>query len=237
MVLRLTFDDADTGRENETEDELLYARRYPNHKTNLCAIICDQMSKIIIAPNEVLSKIANPYVFQKDLPAGRQGDKALPFVLSQMEEALLSAKDPKGVGLAAPQIGRPIAIFITKPSEKSKISVFINPKILASDNPNSSKLPNRPKSKKRLRKLEGCLSLPNIWGEVKRAPEVTLSYFDKTGREKLKKFSGFMSTVIQHEVDHLYGILFPRRVLEQKGKLYKSHKNEKNEDEFEELSI
>jgi len=46
-----------------------------------------------------------------------------------------------------------------------------------------------------------------------------------------------MATIIQHEMDHLQGILFPKRVLEQKGTLYKSSKNEKNEDEFEEITI
>jgi len=50
-------------------------------------------------------------------------------------------------------------------------------------------------------------------------------------------FSGFSATIIQHEYDHLRGILFPKRVLEQKGKLYKSHKNEKGEDEFDEIDI
>lgn len=52
-----------------------------------------------------------------------------------------------------------------------------------------------------------------------------------------KNFSGFSAIIIQHEMDHLDGILFPKRVLEQKGILYKSHKNEKNEDIFEELEI
>lgn len=188
------------------------------------------MSNIVTAPNPVLSETAKPYVFQ-------QSDTFLPALLKEMEEALLAASDPKGVGLAAPQIGKLLSIFMAKPTEKAKISVFINPKIVDSENSNSPKLPNRPKSKKRVKKLEGCLSLPNIWGEVKRSPAVALSYFDQNGRKKTKKFSGFMSTIVQHEVDHLNGILFPKRVLEQKGKLYKSFKNKKNQDEFEELSI
>lgn len=195
------------------------------------------MSNIVTAPNPVLSQIAKPFVFGKYLPAGRQGNNGLPSLLKEMEEALLAASDPKGVGLAAPQIGKLLSIFMAKPTEKAKISVFINPKIVDSENPNSPKLPNRPKSKKRVKKLEGCLSLPNIWGEVKRSPAVALSYFDQNGRKKTKKFSGFMSTIVQHEVDHLNGILFPKRVLEQKGKLYKSFKNKKNQDEFEEIEI
>lgn len=182
------------------------------------------MTPIVTAPNQVLSQTAKFFVFQKD-------DKTLPILLSQMEEALLSASDPKGVGLAAPQIGKSVYIFIAKPTEKSPMTVYINPKIVESTKPEANQTP------KKVKKLEGCLSLPNIWGEVKRSPVVTLSYLDEKGNEKTKKFTGFMATIVQHEVDHLEGILFPRRVLEQKGKLYKSSKNEKGEDEFDELNI
>ena len=185
------------------------------------------MINIVNAPNSVLSEIAKPYVFQKN-------DKFLPVLLKDMEEALLSATDPKGVGLAAPQIGKSISIFLAKPTEKAKISIFINPQIVESEQSSSQESGVR---SQKLKKLEGCLSLPSIWGEVKRSPEVTLSYFDPKGVQRTKKFTGFMATITQHEVDHLHGVLFPRRVLEQKGKLYKSSKNEKGEDEFEELSI
>lgn len=182
------------------------------------------MTNIVTAPNSVLGLTAQNYIFKK-------GDKVLPVILKEMEKVLLSASDPKGVGLAAPQIGRSVSIFMAKPTEKAKISVFINPRIVESGEVQTNQAP------KKVKKLEGCLSLPSIWGEVKRAPEVTLSYFDPRGVQRTRKFTGFMATIIQHEVDHLYGVLFPRRVLEQKGKLYKSSKNEKGEDEFEELTI
>ncbi|MEK9178166.1 MAG: peptide deformylase [Patescibacteria group bacterium] len=194
--------------------------------------------KIIEAPNSVLSSKANsvrlPY------------PSDLPKVLAKMEKALLSAKDPKGVGLAAPQIGLDLRIFMAKPTEKSKIQVFINPKIIASSvqQSASSKAKNKKLSVdksasggRRQRKLEGCLSLPSIWGTVKRSKDIKLYYLDEKGKPHIKKLSGFMSIIAQHEIDHLEGILFPRRVLEQKGKLYKSFKNEKNEDEFEELEL
>jgi peptide deformylase len=181
------------------------------------------MTQIISAPNEVLSKVAPFYDFQKD--------NFLPSLLKDMEAALLSATDPKGVGLAAPQIGRSISVFIAKPTEESAITVYVNPQIVESTKPVTNQTP------KKVKRLEGCLSLPNIWGEVKRSPSVTLTYFDENGKPKTKKFTGFMATIVQHEVDHLNGVLFPRRVLEQKGKLYKSSKNEKGEDEFDELEI
>ncbi len=182
------------------------------------------MSKIISAPDSVLSQKAPDFIFGKD-------KSALEKLLKEMEIALLSASDPKGVGLAAPQIGKSIAVFITKPTDKSKITEFINPVIL-----DAEKAPEK-NEKEKVKKLEGCLSLPNIWGEVLRAPEVTLSYYDKKGKNYIKKFTGFMATIVQHETDHLNGILFPKHVLEQKGTLYKSSKNEKGEDEFEELTI
>lgn len=192
------------------------------------------MSKIISAPNDVLGKRAERFDFENN-------DKSLLLLLKQMEDALLSASDPKGVGLAAPQIGKPLSIFLAKPSEKSKIYVFINPRIVETDDrlTNTKRKLSKAKSASggRVRKLEGCLSLPTIWGEVLRAPSVILSYQDESGQKKTKKFSGFMATIIQHEMDHLGGILFPRRVLEQKGRLYKSSKNEKGEDEFEEIEI
>lgn len=184
------------------------------------------MSKIISAPNEVLSQISKEYVFKKN-------DKFLPKLLNEMEDALLSARDPKGVGLAAPQIGKSISIFIAKPTEKSKIEVFINPVILEVENKTDS---TKRKPRKKIR-LEGCLSLQDIWGEVKRSESLTLTYFDASGKKITKKFTGFMATIVQHEVDHLRGILFPKRVLEQKGKLYHSSKNKKGEDEFEEIEI
>lgn len=193
------------------------------------------MLKIISAPNPVLSQKA------KDV---KKIDKVILKFLQDLSVALLSAKDPVGVGLAAPQVGRSLQIFIAKPTPKSKISVFINPKItqktkinhltIGSDRVNKL---NDAIGKKPSTKLEGCLSLPNIWGEVKREPEITISYLDEKGNLRIRKFNRFLSTIIQHEMDHLQGILFSKRVLEQQGTLYKSHKNEKGEDIFEEIEL
>jgi len=155
-----------------------------------------------------------------------------------MKKSLLATTDPKGVGLAAPQVGKSLQIFIAKPTDKSKISVFINPKIIKQSLVRSYiKRPKRDESEKASKKLEGCLSLPNIWGPVLRSSSLILSYLDEKGIEHKQKFSDFMATVIQHEMDHLSGVLFPKRVLEQQGTLYKSHKNKQGEDEFEEIEI
>ena len=215
------------------------------------------MLKIISASNPVLSQSAKRI--------SKIDSKILKFI-GEMEKALLSAKDPVGVGLAASQVGRSLQIFITKPTSKSKISVFINPEIMSKGLAKEEGFPTaRTDAKKEhwregllltgprisetgpvkkeneSTKLEGCLSLPNIWGEVKREPKIKLQYQLITNNHELitktGTFSGFMATIIQHEMDHLQGVLFPKRVLEQKGTLYKSHKDEKGEDIFEEITI
>ena len=194
------------------------------------------MLKIISAPNSVLSQKAKEV---------KKIDKSISKFLKEMEKSLLSANDPVGVGLAAPQVGRSLQIFIAKPTSKSKIKVFINPKIIQNtkishltiDSDRINSLNTSLSKKSQGTKLEGCLSLPNIWGGVKRAPSVKISYMDEQGRKYSKKFNGFLATIVQHEMDHLNGILFSKRVLEQKGTLYKSSKNEKGEEIFEEIEI
>jgi peptide deformylase len=185
--------------------------------------------KIVTAPNPVLSNIAKPV---------SKVDSSVVKIIEEMKKTLLKTTDPKGVGLAAPQVGKSLRIFIAKPTDKSEILVFINPEIIEQSLELSYiKRPKKDLSKKASKKLEGCLSLPAIWGPVLRASSLTLSYLDEQGKHHEGKFSNFLATIIQHETDHLNGVLFPKRVLEQKGILYKSHKNEKGEDEFEEIEI
>ena len=182
------------------------------------------MYEIIKAPNATLAKKAKPV---------KKIDKSILAIIERMKQSLLAAKDPIGVGLAAPQIGESLQIFMAKPSDKSQIHVFINPRLEVIGGSTTRK----PRKNSKEIKLEGCLSLPNIWGEVKRNDTLSLSYMDEKGILKTKKVTGFLSTIVQHEMDHLNGVLFPKRVLEQKGKLYKSEKNEKGEDVFEEIEI
>ncbi len=180
------------------------------------------MLKIVTAPNPVLSTKAKSVA---------KVDQTVLKLVEQMEESLNAATDPIGVGLAAPQVGKSLSLFIAKPTEKSKLQVFINPKIVKIEDGKVGK------AKGKTKKLEGCLSLKDIWGEVERAKAIELDYVDIEGKPHHKKFTGFIATIIQHEVDHLNGILFPKRVLEQKGTLYESKKNAKGEDIFEELTI
>lgn len=186
------------------------------------------MLPIVTAPNDVLSQPAKPV---------NKIDNSVHQLIKEMTQSLISAIDPEGVGLAAPQVGKSLQIFIIKSSPKSPLLTFINPVMHV---PADSKLPVKRTGKRKEKKgvkLEGCLSLKDIWGMVDRYPTIVLSYLDEKGQQHEKKFAGLMATIIQHEYDHLQGILFPKHVLEQGHQLYKSVKDEAGETVFEEIQI
>lgn len=192
------------------------------------------MLPIVAAPHSALSTHAQPV---------KKIDKGVLKLIAEMKKTLASVHDIIGVGLAAPQVGRSLQLFLMKPTPSSKIKVVINPVIVAQNQAESYpeisvNQPTNPRKSVRKRKtLEGCLSLKNIWGQVSRKPVITVSYMDEHGKTHTETFKGFEATIVQHEIDHLQGILFPKHTLEQKGKLYKSHKNEKGQDVFDEIEI
>lgn len=192
------------------------------------------MMKIVQAPDPVLSQKAKPV---------KKFDEALHLLLDEMKQTLAKASDPEGVGLAAPQVGKSLQIFIARENPKDHFFVCINPKIESFE---TRKKENKKtdKEKKSAKsgtdkgvQLEGCLSLKDVWGVVTRHDGVMLSYQDENGKKYTKKCTGFFATIIQHEYDHLQGILFPKRTLEQKNPLYHSTKNAKGETEFEEIKL
>ena len=182
--------------------------------------------KIVQAPEPVLS--------QKAAPVG-EIDRSIKILLKDMEKTLKNASDPEGVGLAAPQVGKSLQIFIIREEPDADLKIYINPKIERFfENPKADK---SKKKKERSVQLEGCLSLKDIWGVVDRHWGVELSYLDENGEKHTKEFTGFLATIVQHEYDHLQGELFTKRVIEQKNPLYNSVKNKKGETEFEEITI
>lgn len=188
---------------------------------------------IVQAPHPALSQTAKKIT---------RFDKALLTLIKEMTYTLEHTTDPEGVGLAAPQVAESLQLFIVKESPKDVLKVFINPEILELSQemyPISDKKPDKKKSTKKDAgvKLEGCLSLKDIWGVVHRSSRVKLRFQDETGKEYVRTYTGFLATIIQHECDHLQGILFPKRVLEQKEKLYKATTEKNGEMVFEELSI
>jgi peptide deformylase len=169
--------------------------------------------RIVTVPNPVLSSPTIPVT---------EINSNIKKIVADMEKVLIAQDDPPGVGLAANQVGLNLSIFLIKPTEKSKTKVFINPRILQTT---PYKLPPKQKRHKKV-KLEGCLSIPRIWGPVKRAEKVLLKYQDITGKEYEKWFSGFEATIIQHEMDHLSGVVFTQRSIEQKRQLYREENDE-----------
>lgn len=186
----------------------------------------------------MIVKIPNP-VLTSPAKEVRQIDKKILSVVDTMKKTLVNADKPKGVGLAAPQIGVDLKIFITRPTQKSKIEVFLNPEIIykSTDLAEISRIENEKGSPHHDRKLEGCLSIPNVWGYLKRPSRVILRYLALDGKIKEQEFSGFLSTIVQHETDHINGILFTQRVLEQKQKLYKIELNQDGEEKLVEINI
>lgn len=103
----------------------------------------------------------------------------------------------RGIGLAAPQIGVPARMFIMRDGEKN--IVCVNPEILVLD-------------KKTVKLMEGCLSFPNLLIPVERAESVTVRYMDQNGNVVENHFDGILARCFQHELDHLDGICFIKRV-------------------------
>lgn len=119
-------------------------------------------------------------------------DPKIQKIITNMTETLFSMIET-GIGLAAPQIGENVRIFILSPSI-SKQLIFINPTIK--------------KSLRRTKVQEGCLSLPKLYGFLKRSKTVKITAFDENGGEFKLKAEGLLAQAIQHEVDHLDGVLF-----------------------------
>ncbi|MEK7188686.1 MAG: peptide deformylase [Patescibacteria group bacterium] len=168
------------------------------------------MLKVIQVPDDQLRLKSKPVL---------KVDKKIQVLVADMKKALLEQKDPEGVGLAAPQVGKNIRLFIV--SYKNVNEVFINPEILEIKQmkPAYAKKATARQTKDEI--LEGCLSLPHYYGPIKRAQYLKLKYQDLSGRQIVKEFEGFYAQIIQHEIDHLEGILFIDRVIEQKSHLYK----------------
>lgn len=137
-------------------------------------------------------------VLKKRAKEVEQGDGSVKEFVSNMFDTMYAAQ---GVGLAAPQIGKSLRVFIvdTTPMEEEGDEglkgAFINAKIIEEDGEEWAF-------------EEGCLSIPGIRADVERKPKVTIQYFDEHWEAHEKTFEGLKARVIQHEYDHIEGILF-----------------------------
>lgn len=114
------------------------------------------------------------------------------------DDMLETMYDAPGIGLAAIQIGIPrrmLVIDCAKDEEEKAPMVFINPEIVESADERSIY-------------EEGCLSIPDYYAEVERPVEVTVEYVDRDGKAQRMKADGLLATCLQHEIDHLNGVLF-----------------------------
>lgn len=155
---------------------------------------------ILSQENKILRTIAKPVTDAKS--------KKLADLIKKMAEAMF--KEPDGIGIAAPQIGESHRIFLvardvlrldegidlTDPKKRGKdYLVFINPSL-------------KKTSTKKTKDIEGCLSVRDIYGEVMRPEKVTIEYTDEEDRKQMRGASGLFARVLQHELDHLEGVLF-----------------------------
>ena len=144
-------------------------------------------------------------------------DKKILKLIQDLHDTLSAQKDPEGVGLAGPQIGKNYRVFVAK--LEGNIKTFINPKIVSDIK--EKKLKKAKKNAPVPQKImEGCLSLPNYYGPLKRSKRIKISYLDEKGEKKVETFESFSAQIIRHEIDHLNGVLFIDRLLEQKKPLY-----------------
>ena len=144
------------------------------------------VKKILIEPNKLLRLVSKP--IEK---VGNE-ERVL------MDDMLDTMYDAPGIGLAAIQIGVPkriIVMDICRDENKKEPRYFVNPVI-------------KNKNKEKSKYEEGCLSVPDQFAEIERPNTCEVEYLDYEGKKQLLKADGLLATCIQHEMDHLEGILF-----------------------------
>lgn len=141
---------------------------------------------LIILPDPVLRQISTPL---------EQVDDAVRGLASDMLDTMY---DAPGIGLAAIQIGVPkrmLVIDLSKDDEEKKPQVYINPEIVQFSDERSTY-------------EEGCLSIPDYYAEVERPARITIKFVGLDGKEQMFDAEGLLATCLQHEIDHLNGVLF-----------------------------
>ncbi|MEZ6014684.1 MAG: peptide deformylase [Planctomycetota bacterium] len=126
-----------------------------------------------------------------------------PALRATAEAMLARMFESRGVGLAAPQVGLSQRLFVYNPEgdpERAELSrVMVNPTITA-------------RAGKRVKHEEGCLSLPHIYAEIERPDRCTVEFCDLDGAAHVEEFDGFVSRIVQHEYDHIEGVLIVDRM-------------------------
>lgn len=148
--------------------------------------LTDMVRPLVILPDPVLRQLS--------LPVERVDDELRRFA----DDMLETMYDAPGIGLAAIQVGEPLRMLVidlAKEDEPKAPQVFINPEIVAHGDGLSVY-------------EEGCLSIPDYYAEVERPDTVTVKYLDRDGAERVIEADALLATCLQHEIDHLNGVLF-----------------------------
>ena len=140
--------------------------------------------EVLKNPNTLLRQVSSPVA---------DTDLASEDMQNLIDEMMKTMKVENGVGLAAPQIGKHLRLIIAETDEGPR--AFINPKIISTSN-------------KIIDSEEGCLSIPGVFGLVKRHKTVKVKAKDRYGNPVRMKVGGLLAVIFQHEIDHLDGILF-----------------------------
>lgn len=155
-------------------------------QANLMSAAHMAIRRILTIPDSILRKQAKPVERVDD------------DLRKLMDDMLATMYDAPGIGLAAPQIGISRRVIVMDPAKEDAPStplMMVNPDILE----RSDEL--------RLHE-EGCLSIPDFTAEVERPAKTRVSYIDRAGKQQEMELEGIWSTLVQHEIDHLNGVLF-----------------------------
>jgi len=146
--------------------------------------------RIIQFPHPTLRRVSKPL---------RRVDAELQCIVREMFDLMYAAK---GIGLAANQVDLPYRLFVLNlsgdPAEPDEEQVFINPEL------------SQPKGN--VEAEEGCLSLPGLYAQVRRPGQITVNAYDLSGNEVQATVDGLFARAVQHETDHLDGVLFIDRL-------------------------
>lgn len=152
---------------------------------------------------------SNAVLREKSKPV-KKVDKDILKLLQNMEETMHT---DGGCGLAAPQVGvhkRVIIVMLNQSTDQELVLGMVNPEIVFH-------------SEATYYDTEGCLSVPGVFDEVERYEDIVVKFLDKKGREQMLKLADLNARVVQHEIDHLDGVLFVDKIVE-KAELVRAEK-------------
>jgi peptide deformylase len=157
-----------------------------------------------------VARMGHPVLRQRGRPLD-QSDLRNARIQKLIDDMIETMREYNGVGLAAPQVHEGLRLFVAlledEPDDRTAAVVFVNPEILSN-------------TSAREEGWEGCLSIPDIRGLVPRSTDITVKALDRDGRSVELRVRGFPARVVQHETDHLDGVLFLDRMTSMQSLTY-----------------